>query len=187
MNCTIIQDILPLYWDLPENDPQKPQIDCHLLECEQCTKQFQRWMISLTLIRTLKDERTSMANSNQHDDRIADRVMTRIYAEQLDLQPVLQRPTLSNTRVRELFMKTMAASFLLVLGMMVYALIQISTIGNVEQMAITDRSLQMVSLETPAPTQKMAEYGKWPLLLAYSSALMLSLMLLLSWFNRLRE
>ncbi|WP_270171555.1 anti-sigma factor family protein [Paenibacillus sp. SYP-B4298] len=87
MKCHEVQEALGVYWDLPENDPERMAIDRHLQQCESCMEEFRIWEESEAMIRSAAE---SPAGMEPMDD-ITRGVMERIYMEQAWMQPINER------------------------------------------------------------------------------------------------
>lgn len=84
MRCEDWQNKFSMYWNLPEDDPERIEMEAHMLDCEQCAGQFRLWEESEELIRQLAEE-AALAVPSEHVNRT---VMDRIYSEQSWLMPV---------------------------------------------------------------------------------------------------
>ncbi|CAM2799313.1 zf-HC2 domain-containing protein [Paenibacillus sediminis] len=82
MNCCEARDLLPMFWDLPMNHPQKEAVMRHIESCEECAAEWKVWEESCRLIHTLEEE----APVDQAE-RVNLNVMNRIYAESPWLLP----------------------------------------------------------------------------------------------------
>ncbi len=88
MNCNHIQDLLPIYWDLPEHDLRRMLVDEHVKECACCAEEFRLWEESTDMIRNMIDEPASDA---EPDSTTAKSVMDRIYRDEVWRVPVTDR------------------------------------------------------------------------------------------------
>jgi len=87
MKCSDIQDLLGIYWDLPDNDLRRAAVDKHIKSCAECAEEFQIWEESTMLIRTASlEEALSSAAPN-----VSDQVMSRIYKDESWRIPVPER------------------------------------------------------------------------------------------------
>lgn len=84
MKCAEVQDKFALYWDMPEDDPDRIEMEAHLLDCQECAELFGVWEESELLIREYSEESLPIGPS----DHVRRSVMDRIYAEQSWFMPV---------------------------------------------------------------------------------------------------
>ncbi|WP_426453595.1 anti-sigma factor family protein [Paenibacillus sp. S-38] len=84
MKCEDIHEWLGVYWDLPENDPNRESVDRHILDCPDCAEEFEIWQESTELIRSAagREELPGPAVS------VSSNVMSRIYADESWRVPV---------------------------------------------------------------------------------------------------
>lgn len=87
MKCEEVQHKISLYWDMPEDDAERIEIEAHLLECEACSEQFQFWEESEAMFDMFSETDFAVGPA-EHVNR---NVMERIYAEQSWLMPVAQK------------------------------------------------------------------------------------------------
>ncbi|AJY77154.1 zf-HC2 domain-containing protein [Paenibacillus beijingensis] len=87
MKCHEVQELFSVYWDAPENDSQRLDVDTHLEHCEICKEEFRLWEESEALIRNLS-ESEDITGPLDHINR---EVMERIYAEQTWYMPVYHK------------------------------------------------------------------------------------------------
>jgi len=87
MKCEEAQELLGVYWDLPEDDRERATLEEHLLHCEPCAEQFGIWEKSESMIRNLTKE----LPSDGPVDHVNRGVMDRIYAEDTWFMPVKER------------------------------------------------------------------------------------------------
>jgi hypothetical protein len=87
MNCQEAQERLENYWNLDEQDPDRIELEAHLLDCESCAEELQLWEESESLIRNYSERAFEQAPL----DHVSKGVMDRIYAEQSWLMPVSNR------------------------------------------------------------------------------------------------
>lgn len=87
MKCSDIQELIGMYFDLPENDLRRRYIDEHKLRCSACRAEFRIWKESMEWIRLAKDEPGKSLPSST----IASHVMNRIYGEEMWRLPLQNR------------------------------------------------------------------------------------------------
>jgi len=87
MKCEDAQLKFSLYWDLPEDDAERVDLEAHLLECQACSEHFQFWEESESMV-DMFPETDEVVGPADHVNRS---VMDRIYAEQSWLMPVAQK------------------------------------------------------------------------------------------------
>jgi len=88
MNCTDAQECFGIYFDLPEDDPRRKQVDEHLAVCPSCREEFELWKESLELIRLAKDETEPFMVTARP---VSTQVMDRIYRTESWRMPVSER------------------------------------------------------------------------------------------------
>jgi predicted anti-sigma-YlaC factor YlaD len=88
MTCTEIQDLFGVYFDLPEEDPRRADVDAHIAVCESCREEFLIWEESTDLIRMAKDDTVPHLYAAPP---ITDNVMKRIYQDESWRLPVSNR------------------------------------------------------------------------------------------------
>jgi hypothetical protein len=76
MNCKEAQEMFGWTEDLPESHPDRRRLERHLLECIECSADFEIWQESLGIVHSLPIE-----ISEERAESINRRVMDRIYAE----------------------------------------------------------------------------------------------------------
>lgn len=184
MNCTHIRGLLPLYWDSCFAEEDKRTVDQHLPQCEDCVRQFNRWMISLTMIRTLRSEDSSRSDE-QRTERVADSVMKRIYSDQQAERSVLHTPPSYSVEWHKRFQIAAAASFLLILGLFVFSLTEM--FGIQDALRVPAESEMTVAVQEAPRNDLAPSYGIWMPLSVLAGTLMLSMLLLTAWYDRLRH
>ncbi|SFE90908.1 hypothetical protein SAMN04487969_10939 [Paenibacillus algorifonticola] len=88
MKCEDVQHKLHICWELPEEDPQRQEMEAHLLDCEHCMEQLRLWEESEELIRCIAEDDSVELPPMDHVTR---GVMDRIYAEESWLMPVTHK------------------------------------------------------------------------------------------------
>lgn len=86
MSCQQFQEQLPMYWDLPNSDPLKVEMDQHKQSCSACQGDFAFWQESNELIHDVPVE-TLPLKSN----RLSSSVMDRIYSDEKWRAPIHTR------------------------------------------------------------------------------------------------
>ncbi|GGA23164.1 hypothetical protein GCM10010917_04960 [Paenibacillus physcomitrellae] len=76
MNCREAQEMFGWTADLPKSHPDRRRLESHLLECMECSADFEIWQESLGLVHSLPIE-----ISEERAEEVNRRVMERIYAE----------------------------------------------------------------------------------------------------------
>lgn len=108
MKCSEVQEWLPLYWDLSEEDWNKKQVDAHLKHCPVCKADFKIWEDSNELISA---QFPVVEHSTQ--GIISQNVMNRIYADESWRIPIPERMYSFSYRLRRNL--NLVISFLLAL------------------------------------------------------------------------
>lgn len=195
--CDRIQDRLADYWDLPEDAPDRREVDEHLEGCTACAEEFRLWEESFALIRELPDayppeeEAIAAAEVNRS-------VMNRIYAEEHWLLPASRR-AYAFTGAFRVRVASLLAALLAVFGCgFLYSLYDRSSANNhaltgvmETANALTDRSGSQLFIDVPVASLSdpivlrvspaMPEY--W---IALSLLGVVMTLLILNWFTRVR-
>ncbi|SDC41092.1 hypothetical protein SAMN02799630_00409 [Paenibacillus sp. UNCCL117] len=87
MTCEHIQERFGIYWDLPEEDPRRREVDEHLIHCSACAEEFDMWQESTMLIRAIADNEEPLLPSKG----MSSSVMDRIYRDEAWRVPVTDR------------------------------------------------------------------------------------------------
>ncbi len=87
MKCEDIQELLGVYWDLPENDLKRQRVDEHIKSCSCCAIEFEIWQESTELIKSAADAE----ELNEISTPISRSVMNRIYEDESWRVPVADR------------------------------------------------------------------------------------------------
>lgn len=90
MKCEKIREQIGGYWDLPETDPRRREVDEHVRTCPACSEEFKIWEESNRLIRRAPKWSDSSDPASKPVP-IADKVMDRIYSEESWKLPVSER------------------------------------------------------------------------------------------------
>lgn len=86
MKCSEIQDYLMEYWDLPQYDPVRTQVDQHIAQCPSCAEEFKLWQESGELIHSASDLQVPLS-----EVRMSENVMNRIYQDESWRVPIPSR------------------------------------------------------------------------------------------------
>jgi hypothetical protein len=87
MKCDDIQQLFGIYFDLPDDDLRRKCVDEHILRCRDCAEEFEIWLESTSLIRSMHD----IPQFPRKSTPIADKVMNRIYEDESWRIPVTDR------------------------------------------------------------------------------------------------
>ena len=87
MKCDDIQELFGIYFDLPDDDLRRKCIDEHILRCRVCAEEFEIWLESTNLIRSMQ-ETPQISNK---PTLISSNVMNRIYEDETWRIPVTDR------------------------------------------------------------------------------------------------
>ncbi|CAM4288803.1 MAG: zf-HC2 domain-containing protein [Paenibacillus macerans] len=106
MNCREAQELFGLMRDLPEQHPQRIELERHLLGCEFCNTEYHYWRESMDMLQYIPIEVTE-----EQAEAVNRKVMDRIYAESPWLAPDVKAGVTRGYRRRII---GWAASFLVV-------------------------------------------------------------------------
>jgi hypothetical protein len=87
MKCDDIQELFGIYFDLPDNDLRRKTVDEHILRCRVCAEEFEIWLESTNLIRSMHE----IPQMPRKSTPITDKVMNRIYEDESWRIPVTGR------------------------------------------------------------------------------------------------
>jgi hypothetical protein len=87
MKCDDIQELFGIYFDLPEDDLRRKCVDEHVLRCRVCAEEFEIWLESTNLIRSMHE----IPQMPRKSTPITDKVMNRIYEDESWRIPVTDR------------------------------------------------------------------------------------------------
>jgi hypothetical protein len=87
MKCDDIQELFGIYFDLPDDDLRRKCVDEHILRCRVCAEEFEIWLESTNLIRSMHEIPQMPSKSTP----IAANVMNRIYEDESWRIPVSDR------------------------------------------------------------------------------------------------
>jgi hypothetical protein len=87
MKCDDIQELFGIYFDLPDNDLRRKCVDEHILRCRECAEEFDIWLESTNLIRSVHE----IPQIPPKSAPIANKVMSRIYQDESWRIPVTER------------------------------------------------------------------------------------------------
>ncbi|WP_058303849.1 anti-sigma factor family protein [Gorillibacterium timonense] len=87
MNCSQAEEMLGVYFDLPEGDSRRAEVEEHIRECPACAEEFHLWEESSSLIQSgaLLDEMEPLPES------VSSQVMARIYQDESWRIPASER------------------------------------------------------------------------------------------------
>ena len=90
MKCEEVHERLAEYWDLPEQDERRLELDLHFEHCASCKQEFTIWQESTELIR---NEPSLHGIKLKEDEpfRISQGVMEQIYAAESWKKPITER------------------------------------------------------------------------------------------------
>ncbi|OUM97820.1 MAG: hypothetical protein BAA02_05085 [Paenibacillaceae bacterium ZCTH02-B3] len=89
MNCEDVQKLLASRWDLPEDSEESRLVAEHAAGCGECAEAWRLWRESSALVSGLRADEAEEAPDA--DRRIAERVLSRIYAEQRWAMPAIRK------------------------------------------------------------------------------------------------
>lgn len=121
MKCSEVQELLPLYWDLPDDDWNKKQVDVHLKQCPVCTADFKIWEDSRQLITAQFPEIDPAPNG-----QISKKVMDRIYSDESWRIPIPERMYSFSYRLRRNLNVVISFCLALFTISLVYSLLETS-------------------------------------------------------------
>jgi hypothetical protein len=87
MKCDDIQELFGIYFDIPDDDIRRKCVDEHILRCRVCAEEFEIWLESTNLIRSMHEIPPMQRKSTP----ITDKVMNRIYEDESWRIPVTDR------------------------------------------------------------------------------------------------
>ncbi len=208
MKCEQILEWIGSYCDYSETDIRKHSVDKHILLCPECMSDFQAWKESNTLIRDsfeLENDLTIELDSEMElpkmKQNFSSQVMERIYATDTWRRPVAQRGmNLSFKAFRQL---AIASSFFLALFIVSFTysimfppiteapveqLVGLSPVAASSGDNIVDLSntVAMASITLPMKLTPTPEQGELNYLLVLSLVGILSVIMLMNWFSRIR-
>ncbi|HEY8530400.1 MAG TPA: hypothetical protein VIL22_12040 [Paenibacillaceae bacterium] len=88
MNCEEVQKLLASRWDLPEGSEESRLVAEHAAGCAECAEAWQLWRESSALVSGMRADEEEAPDA---DRRIAERVLSRIYAEQRWAMPAIRK------------------------------------------------------------------------------------------------
>mgnify|MGYP000648694582 CR=1 FL=1 len=100
MKCLEAQQSLGTYWDLPEHDPLRMQIEQHLAACDLCSAEFAVWKESRDLVRIASREEHAPMSQQKKETPVSMSVMDRIYQDESWRMPVNERSYRWSARMR---------------------------------------------------------------------------------------
>jgi hypothetical protein len=87
MKCDDIQELFGIYFDIPDDDIRRKCVDEHILRCRVCAEEFEIWLESTNLIRSMHE----IPQMHRKSTPITDKVMHRIYEDESWRIPVTDR------------------------------------------------------------------------------------------------
>jgi hypothetical protein len=87
MKCDDIQELFGIYFDLPDDDLRRKCVDEHILRCRVCAEEFEIWLESTNLIRSMHE----IPQMPRKTTPLAANVMNRIYEDESWRIPVTDR------------------------------------------------------------------------------------------------
>jgi hypothetical protein len=87
MKCDDIQELFGIYFDIPDDDIRRKCVDEHILRCRVCAEEFEIWLESTNLIRSMHE----IPPMHRKSTPITDKVMNRIYEDESWRIPVTDR------------------------------------------------------------------------------------------------
>lgn len=118
MRCADIQEWLSEYWDWPNDDIRKHQVNHHINTCETCRDEFSMWKESAALIKGYSDVQ-SIATPQT---KTSASVMSRIYADDTWRQPIQHRSLNISYKMRKAVSLMMSFFLALFVVSLFYAL-----------------------------------------------------------------
>ena len=122
MNCNEVQKSFGTYWDLPDDDMRRYQIQKHIQSCSICAEEFAIWEESAELIRQADDTRSVPLP----EGRISGNVMKRIYDAESWRIPVPERMYMISDKLR----RNLIFSIAFCLGLFLIGFLFSVTYGN---------------------------------------------------------
>ncbi|WP_019534045.1 anti-sigma factor family protein [Paenibacillus ginsengihumi] len=89
MKCRDVQELLGMYWDLPETDLRRQAVNEHTKHCSQCSEEFDIWLESTMLIQSAVVDEEPFEAAGERS--ISSSVMKRIYEDESWRLPVADR------------------------------------------------------------------------------------------------
>jgi len=141
MNCNEVRERLPLYWDLPNGDPQRIAVDAHVKECPSCKEEFDFWEKSEQLIGIeLEDIPLDLSVRST----VSGNVMSRIYKDESWRLPVAKRMYVMSDKMRRNLMLCIAFCLALFIGSFIYAIF-----GSTPSAASALQDESLYTIQTP--------------------------------------
>lgn len=124
MRCDEAGEWFGIYWDLPEDAPERLAVDLHVQGCPNCAEEFRLWEESAAIIQELPDGELPI------DDAVSaqwvnDNVMNRIYTEQSWYLPAVRRTYAFSYGFKRKVAGLLAALLAIFIGGFLY-----TTLGN---------------------------------------------------------
>ena len=90
MKCDEAGEWFGVYWDLPEDSPERLAVDLHVRNCKTCEEEFRMWEESAAIIHELPSGDPAFEEPAAAQ-WVNDNVMNRIYSEQSWYLPPVRR------------------------------------------------------------------------------------------------
>lgn len=119
MNCDEIQKLFGEYWDLPDDDERRIQVQEHIKRCGACAEEFAVWEESARLIRSVGAGDAQPLPAKP----ISNRVMSRIYEAESWRIPIPDRMYMISRKMRLNFTAAIAFCLALFVGSFLYTLL----------------------------------------------------------------
>lgn len=200
MKCNDALDMLYEYWDMPEHDPRRQEIEGHIAGCASCREEFDIWKQSAELIRSTRMEPEPPASGTT----ISSGVMERIYRDESWRLPVAWKTYSFSFKVRRNIMLVFAMCLALFAGSFIHSVLDeplpadefteltgIIDTAHAKGGAISGgvsmfEGIPVASLSTPTvirmgPVQTYSDY-----LMALSILGFVFMLLIMNWLSRLR-
>ncbi|MCC2685465.1 MAG: hypothetical protein K0R75_2364 [Paenibacillaceae bacterium] len=109
-----------VYWDLPEHDERRAQVQEHIRGCRECAEEFEMWDESNELIRLAGG---TIALEPQDSNAIASKVMSRIYEAESWRLPIPERMYMITQKMRRNFTAAIVCCLTLFCFSFLYSLV----------------------------------------------------------------
>ncbi|MFC5531767.1 anti-sigma factor family protein [Cohnella yongneupensis] len=90
MKCDEAGEWFGIYWDLPEDSPERLAVDLHVRSCPTCAEEFRMWEESAAIIQELPED-DRLFEEPATAQIMNENVMNRIYSEQSWFLPPVRR------------------------------------------------------------------------------------------------
>lgn len=210
VKCEQVQEWIAGYWDMELNDFRKRTVERHIRTCPVCRSEFELWKESTELIRASNEHEPVTAIQSgiaNHPTGTAGAVLNRIYMNEEWRRPVVDR----SYRISYRAFRRLAASAAFFLAVFIvsfsYSLFSIipgnhasdelvglqpvamiasdhmlhSTDGTLDELAGSVASLTVPMTLTQEPAQSDLNF-----MLVFSLVGMVTVVLMMNWFSRIR-